>query len=627
MIDHTTADGSISPSAPGSPRSPASIAALPSSSSIHRSHPHPLHHYHHHRHESSEDVSCANTLYDYEISSTGPQTAVNTPSAEDKLFHLAPSWEKSHDLGSLPEGKVGEETQESELRPKETQPGIISGEPLHKVGSVLMDGQLYPTRSGRGERFEEPLTDVRTHEEIIYIDFPIGDPEDPLNWLNLRKWIITLCCVSITSLTAFNATAYSLAFSDAQTKLGVSKVTWTIGNTLFLVGISFTPLFLAPYSELIGRNKIYLVTSFLNTILCLPQALCGPTGIFVSRFFQGMCSSVGNSMVGGSIADMFPAESRGQAMSVYSLFVFWGQALGPAMMGWVSIRLGYQWTFWLELIMFGGLFVVLIFALKETRGSILLSRRAVKLTKQTGKPHAAPGDAERKDIKTLVKISISRPLIFLFTEPIVSAISLWVGFVWGCLFLFINSVAMVFGQYGFNSGESGLVLLTLGIAATIGVLIEFHQNVLYQKATARAGGRAEPEARLYWTLIGAFIFPAGIFWYAWTGRPGISWVSPAAALLFANIGIYLCYTGVFNYLSDCYEQYSSSAQAAQSLLRNLFAAVFPLFAPSLYENLGYPYASTLLGCIAFVGGFCPLLIFLYGKKLRARSKIACALLS
>lgn len=40
---------------------------------------------------------------------------------------------------------------------------------------------------------------------------------------------------------------------------------------------------------------------------------------------QGIANSVGNSMVGGTVADMFYAKERGRAMSVFSLVIFVGQ--------------------------------------------------------------------------------------------------------------------------------------------------------------------------------------------------------------------------------------------------------------------------------------------------------------
>lgn len=133
--------------------------------------------------------------------------------------------------------------------------------------------------------------------------------------------------------------------------------------------------------------------------------------------------------------------------------------------------------------------------------------------------------------------SISRPLLYLFTEPIVAAISIWVGFVWGCVFLFANTVSGVFaGAFGFSVGASGAVLLwvalalpaprrhpraarslasradpprraflspppprsTIAISGSIGMVFDaVVQNRLYERARKRSpNGRAEPEARL-----------------------------------------------------------------------------------------------------------------------------------
>jgi len=58
-----------------------------------------------------------------------------------------------------------------------------------------------------------------------------------------------------------------------------------------------------------------------------------------------MVSSVGISMVGGTIADLFQAKERGPAMNLFSLIIFFGQAAGGLTMGWVGQRTGFQWCF------------------------------------------------------------------------------------------------------------------------------------------------------------------------------------------------------------------------------------------------------------------------------------------
>jgi hypothetical protein len=66
-------------------------------------------------------------------------------------------------------------------------------------------------------------------------------------------------------------------------------------------------------------------------LLYLPQALSTNfAGILAVRWFQGMSSSVGNSMVGGTIADLFRADDRGRAMNIFSLVIFFGQVRAPS---------------------------------------------------------------------------------------------------------------------------------------------------------------------------------------------------------------------------------------------------------------------------------------------------------
>jgi hypothetical protein len=215
--------------------------------------------------------------------------------------------------------------------------------------------------------------------------------------------------------------------------------------------------------------------------------------------------------------------------------------------------------------------------LKETRGDVLLSWRAKKLTKQTGRKHVCAADLQKKSFVTLVSVSLIRPFSepltsqpvdqrradpvdYLITEPIVSALSAWIGFAWACIFLGGTSLLLVFEQYGFNSGELGsfqtwaLSLSLRGqspderspvfIGGVLGFISNYHQEKLYAKAAQRNGGRAPPEARLYWAAYGGLMFPLAMFAFAWTGRPEVPWPVPAVLLCISNWGVYCMYSGV-----------------------------------------------------------------------------------
>jgi hypothetical protein len=96
--------------------------------------------------------------------------------------------------------------------------------------------------------------------------------------------------------------------------------------------------------------------------------------------------------------------------------------------------------------------------------------------------------------------------------------------------------------------------------------------------------------------------------------------------------------GSFNFIIDTYLQESATALSANTIVRSLFGAGFPvnlflrsgqlysnrpnlqLFASQLYDKLGPRWASTLLGCIALVMIPIPVLFMRYGHILRARSR-------
>lgn len=76
---------------------------------------------------------------------------------------------------------------------------------------------------------------------------------------------------------------------------------------------------------------------------------------------------------------------------------------------------------------------------------------------------------------------------------------------------------------------------------------------------------------------------------------------------------------VINYLSDSYVQFAASALSAASLGRNLFGAFLPLASESLFRNLGYQWAGSLLGFIGAVLSLAPVVLLVYGGRAREGS--------
>lgn len=412
----------------------------------------------------------------------------------------------------------------------------------------------------------------------------------------------------------------------AALDLHTTQLVYLVGNTVFLFAVSITPLVLAPLSEVYGRNPIYLTAVLFFTVLYIPQALAKDiTTIIAVRWFQGMAASVGNSMVAGSVSDVFHANERGFPMSLYAIAVYIAQGVSPYLSSVTVNRASWRIMFWWQ----GGLslltYALMFLVLKETRGPVLLSRRAKKLTNETGRLHKCRADDERLNFLVMVKVSLFRPMQYLIFEPVVLSFALWIGFLWGIIFISLEAIPIVFAGYGWDAEQQHMALLTIAVGGIIGYFLNFHQEKLYAATARKAGGKPPPEARLYYAAAGAVLAPIGLFIFAWTGRPGISPAAPIVGLTLFNLALFPVYLAVFSYLADTYERYASSALAAQSFLRNTFAAVFPLFSQQMYNKLTPKYASTLLACIACLLGVVPFVLLKYGDRIRKHSRAAMAL--
>lgn len=227
------------------------------------------------------------------------------------------------------------------------------------------------------------------------------------------------------------------------------------------------------------------------------------------------------------MSDLYAPKNRGFAMSLFAVAIYFGQAIGPFTVSYTvtNPKLGWRWALGWQGILGAGVFVLLLTLLRETRGTVILSRRARKMTLEdkTGQVYKCSADDDKVDFITAVKVSLSRPAWWLISEPIVTFFSLWIGFLWGAIFLLLESVPIVFDVYGWNENQKSLVLLNLGVGAAIAWVFNFHQEKLYARAAARAApNKPPPEARLYWACVGGVLTPIGFFIFAWTGRAGIT---------------------------------------------------------------------------------------------------------
>ncbi|KKZ66408.1 hypothetical protein EMCG_07912 [[Emmonsia] crescens] len=543
--------------------------------------------------------------------------------------------------------------------PQMTGNGYGNGN-LEKSESVLDSKQPSPAEQHNGDEI---------HYHYLTFDTPLPSPTgisvpragqqtapeqpdlrpyvSPFTWRSSRKGVITALSCLVTTLSAMAAGAYSPPEKILTEKWGISGVVYNLGITLFSFGFAISPMVLAPFSEINGRRPMLVCSGILFSVTQLGCAVTDSfAGMLLSRFFLGVGGSTYSSIIGGVLSDVYVTEERNTPMALFSGAVLFGTGLGPLISSFMVHHISWRWVYYMQAILSAVVTVAVMVFFNETRGNVLLSRKAQVLNKWYEKLEKAgyvgvdmlvageeggvrqsrrirwkvKSDEERESIVKVVTISLYRPFHLLFTEPVVFFFSLWVSFSWAVLYLQFGAIPLVFqNNHGFDLQQSGAVFASICIGGIIATFLSIWQ----EKYVRRLGKiSSTPEGRLYFVCIESILMPVGMFWFGWTSFPSIHWIVPCLAIGCATIGIFSIYLAVFNYLADTYHRYASSALAAQSCCRNLLGGIFPLVVRAMYVNLGYPGASSLLGGIGSILTIVPWVLVFFGPKIRARSKIA-----
>ncbi len=121
-------------------------------------------------------------------------------------------------------------------------------------------------------------------------------------------------------------------------------------------------------------------------------------------------------------------------------------------------------------------------------------------------------------------------------------------------------------------------------------------------------------------MVGSVFFAGGLFIFGWCSPEHVFWFAPILGLYFMGFGFFTIFQAALNYLIDTFQKYAASAIAANTFLRSLFAAVFPLFVNPMFHKLGVPWGSSVLGFFAVALIPIPFLFYVYGPKIRLRGK-------
>ncbi|KAH9476477.1 Efflux pump atB [Psilocybe cubensis] len=456
----------------------------------------------------------------------------------------------------------------------------------------------------------------------------LDDAEKPQHLPNPRKWVAVIVISSAASCVTCASSMAGFAEKGVSRDFNVSQEVAILSISLFIVGLGIGPLLFGPLSEVYGRNAVYRVSYALFFIFTFPVAFAPHVGkslsvFLIFRFMSGFCGSAFLSVAGGSVSDLFDDHTVASPMAVYTISPFIGPVLGPLLSGFINQNLQWRWTYYILLIWSGLELVALILLVPETYVPLIVKRKAIRLRSEGESRYWAPLERQETNLSRAIMISCYRPFQLLLFDQMALLLDLWNAVILGILYLSFQAFPFIFGDvHGFNTQETGMSFLGIGLGMIIGLSTQPFWNRLYKLEAERNEGRLPPEARLIMGKFGGILVPIGLFWLAFTTYKAVHWIVPIIASVPFGTGIYFVFTSTFSYMVTAYRPIAASAMAANSAMRSSFAAVFPLFAGAMYHRLGTVGATALLAGLMALMTPLPFVFYRIGADLRRKSRFA-----
>ncbi|KAK4173403.1 fluconazole resistance protein 1 [Triangularia setosa] len=476
---------------------------------------------------------------------------------------------------------------------------------------------------------------TKERERIPFIPVPVtnlnqgivgwegqDDPSMPLNFPNRKKYLILCLLSAITLLTPFASSILAPGITYLNRDFGNdNEIVGAMTVSVYLLGYTVGPLFLAPLSEIYGRR---IVLSAANWFFCVWQIGCAlaPTieSLIVFRFLAGVGGAGCLTLGAGIIADLFRTDERGFAIGIVTLGPLIGPTVGPVIGGFVSQTIGWRWDFWIVLITSVVVCGLTELFNQETNPRVLIERKVKRFIAESGRTDlkSCYETGEQMSQKRILLNGLVRPTKMLFLSPLVLFISIYIAFTYGTLYLLFTTIPIVFQEtYGWSIGITGLIYICLGVGNICGwAVVTATSDKGVVRRTKENNGVFEPEMRLPLSIWASTLLPITFFWYGWTTHYHTHWIVPVIALFPFSFGIIGIFIPLTTYLIDCYPIYAASAIAANTVARSLAGMLLPLAGPSMYQNLGLGWGNSLLGFICILMIPVPLLLHRYGARLR-----------
>lgn len=180
------------------------------------------------------------------------------------------------------------------------------------------------------EIIDYPYVGSGTENDPYIVEWIPNDPRNPMLFKYWVKWAYTIIVAFTVFGVSLASSTYAGGINEILARFEVGQEVATLGVSLFVLGFAVGPLAWAPLSELLGRQVVFFISYFSLAAFCAGAA--GSQNIWtliILRFFAGSFGSSPLTNGGGVIADIFSADDRGLATSLFAGAPF----LGPTLVG------------------------------------------------------------------------------------------------------------------------------------------------------------------------------------------------------------------------------------------------------------------------------------------------------
>ncbi|KAJ4288877.1 hypothetical protein N0V88_007210 [Collariella sp. IMI 366227] len=506
-------------------------------------------------------------------------------------FNKKPS-EKNVTQGSSKQ-KASEDTVEKrslELKPSEKDNKQTAPEEAGQKRSLELqhsekdNKQTAPEEGGQRRSLE--LQHSEKDDKIWVRIAGDDDPFDPRNWPLLERSKNIVILVLLVFVQAWAGAAESMANSTASKEQHHSKVAENLIVAMYLFGIGTGSIFAGPISESVGRNPVYLISTFCYLFFVFGAAMAPNLGgRIVCRYFIGLFASATLTINGGSVKDQFRSVKRAFVFPVIAWANVAAPMIAPIASGWIveHTNLGWRWTEWMTLIISAPTYL-----------PVLLDWKASGLRHATGDKRYVSKHAESKTFGERMRKAVTMPAKFFFTEPVITVLGIYLVFLYVLLFSFLSGFDYIFKEtYNLSTAKTGSCFGAIAAGATA---FTFGAPGFYSWARHRTehiqGASVTPEFRLWPAIVAAPLLPVTLFWLGWGNYSSISiWCSLGACFVFGAVMIAI-YVSSYEYIIDSYGDHAAMA------------------------------LSSITCCIAVILAPAPWVFWKFGKKLRKKSPYA-----